>query len=222
MTQDDETLRRRLVAELDFDPSLDAAHITVAVHNGVVTLTGQVASLAQKEAARAAVTRVRGVRAIAQEIQVLPVRHPESDADLAERVASLLGWTDAVPRGAVTVEVTDGVVTLRGEVEWDYQRRVAEQVVRALADVVDVRNAVALKFRHPPADIQGRIEEALARHALAANDVRVTAKGGQVTLSGRVNSWFDGDLAERVAWSVPGVGGVCNNLTIANRGDDEA
>jgi osmotically-inducible protein OsmY len=198
---DDETLRSRVFSELDFEPSVGAGEITVTVRNGVVTLTGHVSSLAQKLAAKQAVARVRGVRAIAQEIEVTPPQEVRADEDLAQRAANVLAWASALPENAIQVEVAHGVVTLSGEVEWDYQRRVAEQEVRGLAGVIDVKNLITLKFHHPTADIKGRIEEALGRSAMDTKAVRIT---------------------ERVAWSVPGVRAVDNRLVIEAAGEDAA
>lgn len=218
---DDETLRSRVFSELDFEPSVSAGEIAVTVRNGVVTLTGHVSSLAQKLAAKQAVARVRGVRAIAQEIEVTPPQEVRADEDLAQRAANVLAWASALPENAIQVEVAHGVVTLSGEVEWDYQRRVAEQAVRGLAGVIDVKNLIALKFHHPTADIKGRIEEALGRNAMDAKGLRVIVEGGDVILAGSVGSWFDSDNAERVAWSVPGVRAVDNRLVIEDAGEEE-
>jgi osmotically-inducible protein OsmY len=219
---DDETLRSRVFSELDFEPSVGAGEITVTVRNGVVTLTGHVSSLAQKLAAKQAVARVRGVRAIAQEIEVTPPQEVRADEDLAQRAANVLAWASALPENAIQVEVAHGVVTLSGEVEWDYQRRVAEQEVRGLAGVIDVKNLITLKFHHPTADIKGRIEEALGRSAMDTKAVRISVEDGVVILAGSVGSWFDSDNTERVAWSVPGVRAVDNRLVIEAAGEDAA
>jgi osmotically-inducible protein OsmY len=218
---DDETLRRRVFSELDFEPSVGAGEIAVTVRNGVVTLTGHVSSLAQKLAAKQAVARVRGVRAIAQEIEVTPPQEVRADEDLARRAAKVLAWASALPENAIQVEVDHGVVTLSGEVEWDYQRRIAEQEVRGLAGVIDVKNLITLKFHHPAADIKGRIEEALGRSAMDTRALRISVEGGVVILAGRVGSWFDSDNTERVAWSVPGVRAVDNRLVIEDAGEEE-
>ena len=221
MTDHDELIRRRLVAELDFEPSLDAVHLTVAVRDGVAILSGQVASLAQKEAASAAAARIAGVRAIAQEIQVIAPQDRETDAALGLRIADCLAWASALPEGGVVAEVSAGVVTLRGEVEWDHQRRSAQAIVSGLKGVVNVINLVTLKARHRPHDIQKQIEASLARHTLAHRGMRVSEKAGLVTLSGEVQSLFDREAVERMAWSVPGVGGVLNQLTVVARGAGE-
>ncbi|MFI4976479.1 MAG: BON domain-containing protein [Caulobacterales bacterium] len=221
MTLDDKALRNHVLDELDYDPSIDAAGIAVTAHNGVVTLAGHVPTLAQKLAAKETAARIKGVRAIVQELEVASPQAPEDDEDLAERAANLLSWMTALPQDTIKVEVSRGVVTLTGEVEWDYQRRIAEQEVRNLAGILDLNNLITLKFQHPADDTKGRIEEALARNAFSLEDVHVTAEKGAVTLSGAVRSWFDCDLADRLAWSAPGVHSVDNRLVVQGESGQE-
>ncbi len=222
MMPSDAALRALVLEELAFDPAVDPARIAVTAHDGVVTLSGQVPTLPQKVAAKEAAARVKGVRAVVQELVVLIPQDAASDEELAGRVVKVLAWSSALPREGIVAEVDRGVVTLTGEVEWDYQRRIAEQEVRRLMGVLDVRNDLTLAFRHGPADLKGRIEEALARNALDAGGVRVAADGADVVLTGSARSWFDADLAERLAWSVPGVRSVDNRLVIQDVSADEA
>ena len=127
-------LRQDVLDELEFEPSVDAAHIGVAVEKDVVSLSGHVASYAEKLAAVTATRRIRGVRAIADEIEV---RHPSdkkrSDDEIAKRAIVILDWDTVVPTGAVQVIVRGGWVTLTGKVDWQYQKKAAEECVRKLS-----------------------------------------------------------------------------------------
>ncbi|HWA88756.1 MAG TPA: BON domain-containing protein [Rhizomicrobium sp.] len=207
----DRRLQRDVSAELDFEPAVNAANIGVSVGDGVVTLSGHVDSYAEKTAAMAAVRRIKGVQAIADE---LAVRHPSdkntADDQIARRALDILGWDTVVPKDAVRVVVRDGHVTLSGEVHWQFQRLAAEDDVRRLTGVVGVVNNITLKRHLQPADVKRRIEDALKRSAeveAQSVDVRLL-DDGVVELSGRVRSWQERDVVERAAWSVPGVSTV--------------
>jgi len=215
----DKVLRDDILAELDFEPGVEAEGIGVAVHNGIVTLSGQVKNHSEKIRAEEAVRRVKGVRAIAEEITV---RRSDgmNDEDLAQRVADLLGWISAVPLGVVA-QVEQGVVTLKGEVEHDYQRRIAEQEVRSLNGVTHLRNEITLKPRLAPEDLKRRIDEALARNAVETSGVHLDVDEGGVTLTGVVRTWFDREAVERLIWSAPGVRAVDNRLVISAPADAE-
>jgi osmotically-inducible protein OsmY len=209
-------LRQYVIDELDFDPSFDSANVGVAVENGVVTLTGHVGSYAEKIAAEKAAQRVKGVHAVAQEIEV---RYPEqkktADDQIAERAVAIIGWDAMVPVDAVMVKVQKGWVTLTGNVEWQYQRTAAESAIRRLSGVIGVTNLIEVKPRIQPQNIKAKIMEALKRNAeLEADSIRVTVKDDKVTLEGRVKAWFERGIAERAAWSAPGVKSVEDRLSI--------
>jgi osmotically-inducible protein OsmY len=120
----DISLRQDILDELEFEPAINAAHIGVAVDQNVATLTGNVASYAEKTAALAAVRRVRGVRAVADEIQVhYPFEKKTSDSEVAKRALDILEWDTMIPSGSVNVVVRDGWLTLGGEVDWYYQKK---------------------------------------------------------------------------------------------------
>lgn len=209
-------LRQYVIDELDFDPSFDSANVGVAVENGVVTLTGHVGSYAEKIAAEKAAQRVKGVHAVAQEIEV---RYPEqkktADDQIAECAVAIIGWDAMVPVDAVMVKVQKGWVTLTGNVEWQYQRTAAESAIRRLSGVIGVTNLIEVKPRIQPQNIKAKIMEALKRNAeLEADSIRVTVKDDKVTLEGRVKAWFERGIAERAAWSAPGVKSVEDRLSI--------
>ena len=214
----DLTLRQTVLDELEFEPSVDAAHIGVAVKDGVVTLSGHVSSYAEKVAAERAVRRVKGVQAIAQDIDV---RYPEdqktADDEIALLALNILRWSSVVPSGSVLVKVQDGWVTLSGQVNWQYQRSAAESQIRRLSGVKGVLNSIAIKPRVQPTDIRRKIEEALKRNAeIQAQTIRISVEdGGRVGLEGNVHDWRERQVAENAAWSVPGVVRVDDRLHIA-------
>jgi len=163
---DNKFLRQNVLDELEFEPSIEAANIGVAVDNGVVTLTGHVPNYWQKTIAESAVWRVKGVKAIAQEIEVrFPTEKQDSDDQIAERAVNLLSWDASVPKNAIRVKVQSGWVTLEGEVNWQYQRNAAEADIRKLTGVIAVSNHIIIKPTVQAPDIRKRIEDALKRYA---------------------------------------------------------
>lgn len=213
---DDISLREDILDELSFEPSLDAANIGVTVERGVVTLSGHVGSYAEKIAAEKAVQRVRGVRAVAEEIEV---RYPNdkklADDEIAQRALAIIGWDATVPDERIKVKVEKGWVTLSGEVQWQYQRSAAEQAVRKLSGVRGVTNLISVRAPLDVGDIRSHIEGALKRSAeVEAHAIRVGVEGGKVTLEGRVNTWHERNVVERAAWAVPGVSAVEDRLSI--------
>jgi osmotically-inducible protein OsmY len=192
-------------------PSVDAAHIGVAVDKGIVTLTGHVANYAEKQAAIAAVRRVKGVRAIAEEIEVrCPSDKKTSDDEIAKRAIDILNWDTMVPNDSIQVMVRNGWVTLTGSVDWNYQKKHAEEDVRELTGVRGVINTVEIKPSVQADDVKRKIEEALKRHAeIEANAIRVTVRErNKVVLEGKVDSWNERHEVENAAWSAPGVKSV--------------
>ncbi len=212
----DKQLRMDIIEELDWEPSIDAAHIAVAVENGVVTIAGHVPNFAQKITAESAVKRVRGVRAIAQELEVRPLHTAtRADDEIAKRAVDILSWDVTMPKDAVQVKVQDGWVTLTGQVDWHYQREAAEDNVRKLSGVMGLSNLITIKPRVQAGDLKSRIEDALKRNALSeANAIRIEAVDGKVKLQGRVQSWHEHDLVETAVWAAPGVRDVEDHVTI--------
>ena len=154
----DKYLRQLVVDELDFDPSVDAANIGVAVESGVVTLTGHVGSYAEKMAVERAVQRVKGVHGIAEEIEIrYPADKKMADDLIAERAINIIGWDTQIPRDAVMVKVQKGWVTLTGTVDWYYQKMRAELAIRKLSGVVGVANQIELKPRVQTTDVKSKI-----------------------------------------------------------------
>ena len=209
-------LRQNILDELEFEPSIDAADIGVTADNGIVTLTGHVRTYAEKEAAERVVRRVKGVRGIAAEIEVRIFGPKETDDDdIARRAVRMLDWNVSVPKDSVQVRVLKGWVTLRGEVEWQYQKNAAYDAVRALGGVVGVSNLVELAPRLSAVDVKKRIEEAFQRDAeVEAEAIRIDVQGRKVTLSGKVKTWSERRAAERAAWSAPGISTLEDHLTV--------
>ncbi len=213
---DDLSLRDYVLSELEFEPSVNASHIGVAVDDGVVTLSGHVGSYAEKLAAEKIVQRLKGVRAIAEEIEVrLPSDRKTGDEQIAQRALDIIAWDTTIPDDKVMVKVQKGWITLSGEVDWYFQRNAAEAAVRKLSGVTGITNLIAIKPRVQAGDIKQRIEKALKRNAeLEAENIRVVVSGGRVTLEGQVNAWHERAVAERAAWAAPGVVSVVDHLAL--------
>ncbi len=211
----DKQLRQDVIDELDFEPMIDSADIGVLAADSVITLTGHVPTYAQKIAAERAVWRVKGVKAVIQNIAVQ--YNGEGDEDLAKRALGVLRWDSTVPDD-VHLTVHRGWITLTGEVTWQFQRTNAESALRRLVGVVGITNNIKLKPKASPQvdAVKRRIEDALKRSAeVEARQIRVDIRdAGKVTLEGRVDTWTERAAVERAAWSVPGVQAVVDHLAV--------
>ena len=214
---DDEKIRDDVLSELEFLPQVDATAIGAAVKNGVVTLSGHVGSYAEKVAAEAAALRVKGVRGVAQEINVrLPKGIRHDDAEIVRRATDVLRWSVMAPPTGVRVTCENGWVTLDGEAKWAYQRYEAERTVRGLAGVVGVTNQINLIDGARVGDIKDRILSALDRNAeIDSSTIKVAVDGSKVTLEGKVSAWRDRNICEQAAWAVPGVCQVIDRLSVS-------
>jgi osmotically-inducible protein OsmY len=218
---DDQTLQATVIEELEWDPSFDAAHIGVAAKHGVVTLSGFVDSYAAKAAAERATRRVRGVKAIAEEIEVrLPSAQKHADDEIAERAVRILAWDIQVPDEHIQVKVEHGLVTLTGEVAYRFEKTAAEADVRQLGGVRGVLNLVRVSpLAIPAADpeiVEQKITAALRRNAeIEASHIEVSSEHGRVTLRGQVRTWLERTSAENAAWASPGVIEVDNELRVS-------
>ena len=212
----DSQLQQDVIAELKWEPSVNAAQIGVEVKDGIVTLAGHVDSYAEKCDAERAAQRVSGVKALAIEMDVkLAGSSKRNDADIADSAESALQWITYLPKNSVKVMVEDGWITLSGEVDWEYQRQTAAAAVRYLMGVKGVRENIAIKSKVSLSAVKSDIEAALKRRAQAdAQKISVEVRGADVTLTGTVHSWSERDLATHSAWGTPGVHNVVNNITV--------
>jgi RNA polymerase sigma-B factor len=213
----DEEIRREVLTELKYDAEIGPSEIRVIVDDQVATLTGWVDGLPGKWAAERAALRVRGVKAVANEIEVrLPVGEERADADIAAAAERALAWDARIPNDAVRVSVSHGWVTLRGEVDWQYQGCEAQRVIRNLPGVRGVTNLIAVRPLTPAPDyVKDRIVSAFLRNAeLNARKITVTTEGGKVTLTGTVRSRVEATEADRVAWTARGVTQVDNRIVV--------
>jgi osmotically-inducible protein OsmY len=214
----DQEIQRNVLEELKWDARVQPNEIGVASKEGVVTLTGWVDSYTKKWAAEEAAHRVKGVRAVANDIEVrIPTAAERTDADIALAVSRAIEWDAMVPTDKVKVTVSKGWVTLEGGVEWQFEKEAAERAARRITGVRGVTNLIRVQPSRPsPADIKQRIEAALLRDAETdAQRIQVEVDGATVTLRGTVRSYAEKQEAARVAWSAPGVKAVENHIQVA-------
>jgi osmotically-inducible protein OsmY len=213
----DTQLKQAVLDELAWEPSLNAAHIGVTAKGGVITLMGHVDAYAEKAAAEVAAGRVKGVKAIAEEIEVkLPSLSKRDDGDIAAAAINRLSWDSSIPADAVKVKIQDGWVTLTGQVEWFYQKDAAAAEIRGLMGVTGVSNQISVKTRPNVGDISEGIRHALHRSWYDDDNVKVTEKDGKVELNGTVHAWADRQMAGMTAWAAPGTTSVQNNISVMN------
>ena len=210
-------LQHDVQAELQWQPSVDAAHIGVAAKDSIVTLTGQVAHYVEKTAAEDAAKGVYGVKAVANDIVVeLLASSRRTDQDIAEAAVNAMNWDFEVPTDKIKVIVKNGWVTLEGNVDWQYQKDAAKRCVQYLMGVTAVTNLIAITPTVKWTDVKSKIEDAFRRNAeLDARRIGVDTYNGMVTLNGSVSSWAERDSAVMAAWGAPGVTSVDDQLAVA-------
>lgn len=213
---DDKNLKQAVLDELEWEPSVNAAHIGVTAKDGVVTLTGHVETYFEKSAAEKAARKVNDVKAVAEEIEVrLPSDVQHGDEDIAAAAIERMKWSSTIPSHAVKVQVEKGWVTLTGEVDWRYQQDAALNDVRDLWGVTGVTNQTTVKPKPDAIRIKDRIMAALNRSWLDPARIKVSAEDGRVKLSGKVRSWVERDEADAAAWASPGTITVENNISVS-------
>jgi osmotically-inducible protein OsmY len=213
----DAQLQSDVMAELAWEPGVDHADIGVAVNDGVVTLSGFVKTYAEKLAAEKVARRVSGVNAIAQEIRVRFASDPKlADHEVAKRIVDIFNWDATIPADRIAVKVERGWVTLSGSTDWYYQREGAQKAAGRVHGVVGIKNLIEVRRHAVAQDVRTRIADAIKHAAdVDAASVSVLADGSKVTLTGKVKSWHERQVAERAAWSAPGVTAVDDRITVA-------
>jgi len=212
----DSDLKKAVLDELGWEPSVNAAHIGVTADRGVITLTDHVDSLANKVSAEKAASRVKGVRGVAEEIEVkLPWEIKRGDEELATAAIGRFSWNSLIPADALKVKVSKGWVTLKGTVAWQFEKEAAEQDIRTLSGVIGVSNEIEVRPAVNASNVKDAIERALHRSWYYEPDtIVVSAVGGKITLTGSVGAWNARRLAGSTAWSAPGAISVVNDIVV--------
>lgn len=214
----DEQIQKDVLAELKWDARVGPNEVGVIVKDGIVTLTGWLDSYTKKWSAREAAQRVTGVKAVADDIEIrLPSSAQRTDAEIAAAARRALEWDAVVPVERIDITVSKGTVTLAGQVDWSFQKKDAERVVRRLTGVQSVINLLTVRpLPHPsPTQLKQDIEQALVRTAETdAHRIQVETQDSKVILRGTVRSWAEKQEAERVAWRGSGVTAVDNQIVI--------
>jgi osmotically-inducible protein OsmY len=212
----DRDLQEQVRNALDWEPSIDPAHIGVSADGGVVTLRGDVRTYSEKTTAERVTLGVYGVKAVANDLTVrLGDGQKRTDTDVAQAVLSALRWNTMVPEEDITVSVADGWVTLKGRVDWEYQRAAAANAVRDLTGVRGVSSEITIEPHVSALDVKSKIEAALLRSAeVDARRINVAITDAKVILSGNVHSFFERDEARRAAWAAPGVKEVEDHIAV--------
>ena len=214
----DEHLATDVLTELSWDPRVQPNEITVNVKDGVVTLGGWVDAYAKRRAAAEAAHRIRGVKAVANDIEVrLAASGTPTDAALTEVILSALEWNGLIPTHLLVATVFEGWVTLKGEVEWEYQRQEAERVVGRLKGVTGVTNVITVKPSARASALREQIDEALSRNThIDIGRVTVVVDDSAVILTGTVGSWAEREEVERAVWSARGITSVDNRIVVSS------
>ncbi len=212
----DRELKQHVENALEWEPSIDQSDIGVSVDEGVVTLRGNVRSYAERSTAERVALRVYGAKAVANDLNVrLGVGYVRTDTDVAQAAVAALTWNTVVPPDRVTVTISNGWITLKGILEWQYQKDAAARAVRDLSGVRGITNEIVVKPRVSTADVRAKIEAAFTRSAeIDARRVSVVVQDGKVILTGNVRSWAERQEAERAAWAAPGVTQVDDRLSV--------
>lgn len=216
MRKSDSQLQLDIMEELKWEPGVDHEKIGVSAKEGVITLSGIVSSYSEKLLAEKTARRVKGIRAIGEDLTVRYPGDPKTtDSEIAKRVADVLDWNALIPTDRINVTVEDGAVRLRGDVEWNYQKDLAFKDASKISGVVRVDNWINVKPALSTANVKERIEQAFERQAdLEAEKIKVRADGHKVILEGSVTTWGKRGIAERAAWAAPGVSQIEDHLVV--------
>lgn len=207
-------IQKNVMEELKCTPLINVNEIGVIVQNGIVTLTGTADSYPRKVAIEKAVKKVIGVRGIAEDIQVnLTDDHKRTDSELAQIIMNLLEAQNVVPDDHISILVEDSWVTVEGELDWDFQRKLAGNLIENVIGIKGITNNIKLSHKPVSDDIRDTIMAAFLRNAtIDASKIDISIEGNKVVLSGKVNTWLEYEEAERSAWSTQGVNIIVNQL----------
>jgi len=214
--KNDQQLQQDVMDELKWDPILTASEIGVSVKNGVVTLSGYVNSYSKKIAAENAAKRVKGVSAIAEDINVrLGLDDERTDTEIAEAALDALKWNVNVPDNKIKIKVENGWVMREGDADWQYQKDAAANAVRDIAGVKGISNLIMLSPKADVSVVEKNIRRALQRSAdIEANNIDIRTVGNKVIIKGKARSWAERREIERATWSSPGVTEIEDDLLI--------
>jgi osmotically-inducible protein OsmY len=219
MLRTDAEIQKDVTDELKYDPSLQDDDVAIAVRDGVVTLAGYVKSYLDKWHAERVASRVKGVRAVVNDLEVhLPTSSERPDPELARAAVEALRWNVAVPADRIKVKVEKGWVTLEGDVDWYFQREAATRAVRSITGVRGITNLITVKApmtQPSPDEVKRRIKDTLARGAqFDADRIQVEVQGHRAVLTGTVRSYAERRDAERAALNAPGITDVENHIIV--------
>jgi osmotically-inducible protein OsmY len=209
-------IQQDVMAEIKWEPLLNASEIGVAVNSGVVTLSGLVNTYTKKLLAEKAAERVHGVKAVAEDIEVKILGTGEKkDSEIAETALNLLKWNSSILEEQIKIKVEHGRLTLEGEVEWEFFKSAAEKAVENLVGVRSIVNNIKITSKINPMDIKKKITIAFHRNAtIDTENINIETVNNKVILTGKVSSWIERKEAERAAWLAPGVNSVENKLKV--------
>ncbi len=217
MDKSDDSLKSDIDEELDWDQVLDDSQIDVTVRDGRATLSGEAPTYYEVQLAEQDARSVSGVKAVDNDLLVGPVGEDIADEDLASRCAAALDADRLVPKGAITLDVDDGHVTLKGDVRHHYERQAAVLAVGRVKGVRDISDRIAITSQPVPTDVADRIKRAFRRNAIIDDSrISVTTNGPTVYLDGEVGSWKAEEEAVDTAWGAPGVTDVVDRLIIVS------
>jgi osmotically-inducible protein OsmY len=212
-----EVLQKDVQDAIKWEPLLNAAEIGVTVKDGMVTLTGMVDNYEKKEEAEKAAKRVAGVKAVIEEIKVqsFSCLNKKTDGEIGAEVLNALKSSGQIPNDKIQVKVENGWVTLSGQLDWNYQKEAARDVISHLDNVKWITNSISIKSERVANVEKEDVENAFRRNwTLEDKNILVSVTNNKVTLNGTVHSWIQKDEASRLAWNAPGILDVDNQLSV--------
>ena len=212
----DGQIKQDILDELVFQPNIDETQIGVVVENGIVMLTGIVDDFTKKVVANEAVKKVKGVKAVADDIEVkYGTNYQKTDKEIAKAIISAFEWNTSIPEDKITVEVSNVWVNLSGEVEYTYQKEAAKRVTASILGVKGINNTIQIAASVEPVEVKENISRAFKRSAtLKAQQINVEIFEDTVKLTGQVHSLSEKRSAQKIAYFTPGVYKVKNELAI--------